>query len=298
MSKHLNFRLERIIALDPARPLIRPGNQNRLDSGDARSVQVIHTNAGYYGEAGRIGHIDFCVNGGRRCELALIDLLDIRLWNVIIAIFRRQPFCTNTTNVNLCSHIWSVCYLAHSVFDKNEIIAEPCLRKCPSGVNLLPTVVKPGRTSKSRYGFALNYGIPFGQFTPKTWFDWKTYWQEVTLANWFLSSFVSFSASGSFCVKGSEPPFCPKHANDIGDRRCCLESPEWNELIWNWSRSNEVFANTFCKSRTVEGWRFSWTIIDSPKLIWINPKADANNLSYVVKVQFRCKTDLLTEKLH
>lgn len=80
----------------------------------------------------------------------------------------RQPFCTNTTNVNLCSHIWSVCYLAHSVFDKNEIIAEPCLRKCPSGVNLLPAATKPGRTAKSRYGFALNYGIPFGQFTPKT----------------------------------------------------------------------------------------------------------------------------------
>lgn len=66
MSNHLNFRLERIIALDPARPLIRPGNQNRLDTGDARAVQVIHTNAGYYGEAGRVGHIDFCVNGGRR----------------------------------------------------------------------------------------------------------------------------------------------------------------------------------------------------------------------------------------
>ena len=73
MSKHLNFRLERIIALDPARPLIRPGNQNRLDAGDARAVQVIHTNAGYYGEAGRIGHIDFCVNGGRRCELVVLS---------------------------------------------------------------------------------------------------------------------------------------------------------------------------------------------------------------------------------
>lgn len=89
MANYLNFRLERIIALDPARkhvtfillsnthcifiyilftigPLVRPGNQNRLDTGDARSVQVIHTNAGYYGEGGRIGHIDFCVNGGRR----------------------------------------------------------------------------------------------------------------------------------------------------------------------------------------------------------------------------------------
>lgn len=37
-------------ALDPARPLIAPGIGNRLDSGDAKSVQVMHTNAGYYGE--------------------------------------------------------------------------------------------------------------------------------------------------------------------------------------------------------------------------------------------------------
>ncbi|CRL03996.1 CLUMA_CG017114, isoform A, partial [Clunio marinus] len=181
MANHLNFRLERIIALDPARPLIRPGNNNRLDNGDARSVQVIHTNAGYYGEGGRIGHIDFCVNGGRR-----------------------QPYCSNTTNVNLCSHIWAICYLAQSVFDSSEMIAEPCLRKCPSGVNLVPNTSKPGRIPKSRYGFALNYGIPMGHSTPK-------------------------SASGSFCFKGSDPPFCPKHANDIGDKRCCLEAPDLKE---------------------------------------------------------------------
>lgn len=81
--------------------------------------------------------------------------------------FCRQPFCANTTNANLCSHIWSVCYLAQSVFDSSEIIAEPCLRKCPSGVNLLP-VPKVERTPKSRYGYALNYGIPMGQSTPKT----------------------------------------------------------------------------------------------------------------------------------
>lgn len=236
MSKHLNFRLERIIALDPARPLIRPGNQNRLDSGDARAVQVIHTNAGYYGEGGRVGHIDFCVNGGRRWEPVLINLLNRRLsqWRFnrhdCNSFFRRQPFCTNTTNVNLCSHIWSVCYLAHSVFDKNEIIAEPCLRKCPSGVNLLPAAAKPERTPKSRYGFALNYGIPFGQFTPKTWFEWNFYWQEVTFTIFFLLLF-RFSASGSFCVKGAEPPFCPRTANDIGDKRCCLESPEWHSLF-------------------------------------------------------------------
>lgn len=42
-----------------------------MDQGDAKSVQVMHTNAGYYGEGGKIGHVDFCVNGGRKqpyCE--------------------------------------------------------------------------------------------------------------------------------------------------------------------------------------------------------------------------------------
>lgn len=64
-----------IIGLDPARPLIPPGLNFRLDSGDAKSVQVMHTNAGYYGEGGRVGHVDFCVNGGKR-----------------------QPYCSNTSS--------------------------------------------------------------------------------------------------------------------------------------------------------------------------------------------------------
>lgn len=83
MANYINFRIERIIALDPARPLIRPGLPNRLDSGDAKAVQVIHTNAGYYGEGGRIGHVDFCVNGGKR-----------------------QPYCSNTTSkINRLKHV-------------------------------------------------------------------------------------------------------------------------------------------------------------------------------------------------
>lgn len=96
MANYLEFRIERIIGesdvdrfderrfwlfclyclgLDPARPLIKPGIGNRLDSGDAKSVQVMHTNAGYYGEGGRVGHVDFCVNGGKR-----------------------QPYCMNTAS--------------------------------------------------------------------------------------------------------------------------------------------------------------------------------------------------------
>lgn len=36
----------------------------------------MHTNAGYYGEGGRVGHVDFCVNGGKR-----------------------QPYCSNTSSM-------------------------------------------------------------------------------------------------------------------------------------------------------------------------------------------------------
>ncbi|XP_039442735.1 phospholipase A1 VesT1.02-like isoform X1 [Culex pipiens pallens] len=169
MANHLNFRLERIIALDPARPLIKPGNMNRLDSGDAKSVQVIHTNAGHYGEGGRVGHIDFCINGGRR-----------------------QPYCGNSTNINLCSHIWAVCYLAQSIFEGMEPMAEPCNRRCPTNV-----LIPPGRQGRGRFGYAIGYAIPMGQKTP-------------------------MSASGSYCIKDTTPPFCPTSATSPGDLRCCI----------------------------------------------------------------------------
>lgn len=63
ISKFVIFRLHRIIALDPARPLV--SSSVRLSSGDAAAVHVLHTNAGHYGEAGRAGHVDFCINGGK-----------------------------------------------------------------------------------------------------------------------------------------------------------------------------------------------------------------------------------------
>ncbi|RVE52624.1 hypothetical protein evm_002743 [Chilo suppressalis] len=118
MANYLNFRLNRIIGLDPARPLIRSAPALRLDPGDARAVHVLHTNAGRYGEAARLGHADFCLNGGRS-----------------------QPYCEDTPNEALCSHIWSICYQAESLFRERQ--ATPCGRRCsvrvpPSRVSALP----------------------------------------------------------------------------------------------------------------------------------------------------------------
>jgi len=52
--------------LDPAKPLLQAKNKkDRMDAGDAIQVQVIHTNAGFFGMSGLQGDVDFCMNGGR-----------------------------------------------------------------------------------------------------------------------------------------------------------------------------------------------------------------------------------------
>ncbi|XP_017771747.1 PREDICTED: phospholipase A1 member A-like [Nicrophorus vespilloides] len=158
IAKNVQFRLHRIVGLDPARPLIPAGS--RLNSGHANAVHVIHTNAGHYGEAGRSGHADFCINGGRV-----------------------QPFCENVGfDEQLCSHVWSICYMAESLHPELARKAEPCSRRCPTGP-------RPGH----------RIGIPalLGQNTPLT-------------------------TSGSYCVYTDEQPYCPKTPEGPGDPRCCL----------------------------------------------------------------------------
>ncbi|XP_033606659.1 phospholipase A1 VesT1.02 [Cryptotermes secundus] len=114
VSLTLLFRMHRIIGLDPARPLIR--GPNRLRNVDANVVQVIHTNAGVFGEDGPMGVIDFCVNGGRE-----------------------QPSCKNKTHAALCSHVTAVCYMAESINTETARVAETCsTRRCPSGSRRRP----------------------------------------------------------------------------------------------------------------------------------------------------------------
>lgn len=51
--------------LDPAMPLFTdPNNGRKLDSSDAKFVQIIHTDALEKGKFEATGHVDFYVNGG------------------------------------------------------------------------------------------------------------------------------------------------------------------------------------------------------------------------------------------
>lgn len=160
MANYLLFRMYKIVGLDPAKPLISPGLVNRLDSGDAEFVEAIHTNAGYYGDDRRVGHVDFCVNGGKT-----------------------QPYCESRETpqkVELCSHLWVVCYMAHSVDGSSPLIAEPCSRRCPSGPRITP-----------RAGEVL----VMGQHTPS-------------------------EARGSFCLTNPDPPYCSKYHARGDERCC------------------------------------------------------------------------------
>lgn len=61
---------------------------------------------------------------------------------------------------NLCSHVWSICYLAESLFNGSSYEAEPCTRKCPAG----PVIgLRRGRDD-NRY--AVGNLIPMGHRTP------------------------------------------------------------------------------------------------------------------------------------
>ncbi|XP_046664744.1 phospholipase A1 VesT1.02-like [Homalodisca vitripennis] len=159
-ANYLLFRMHRIIGLDPARPLIKSQPKHRLDASDAEVVQVIHTSS-TFGDNRRAGHIDICVNGGRA-----------------------QPFCHNTTNEQLCSHIRSVCYMAESLDPATARVAVPCTRRCHGGDRIQ---------------------------------DWKRHAPPV-----LIGQNTPDSATGMFCVSNDEAPYCPRKRGDPGSPLCCV----------------------------------------------------------------------------
>ncbi|CAK1600823.1 unnamed protein product [Parnassius mnemosyne] len=92
--------------LDPARPLVSEYGSRRFRLGreDTCVVQVFHTNAGFLGEVGAVGHVDFCINGGQR-----------------------QPDCKgHFMRRSRCSHFMRSCYLAASICRRLHITGVPC----------------------------------------------------------------------------------------------------------------------------------------------------------------------------
>lgn len=87
-----NYTLPKIIGLDPASPLFSLENPDRrLAKGDARYIEIIHSNAGILGLATPLGNASFYPNGGKA-----------------------QPGC-GWDFINKCAHSRSYMYYAESI---------------------------------------------------------------------------------------------------------------------------------------------------------------------------------------
>ncbi|XP_063241726.1 pancreatic lipase-related protein 2-like [Bacillus rossius redtenbacheri] len=135
-ANHLgDLRLERITGLDPAMPLFATrGPEERLDSGDALFVDVVHTNALVQGMVQQCGHVDFYVNGG---------LL--------------QPGCGSVLNSMACSHHRAPAYFAESITSDEGFWGWRCPGLLHYALGLcapkLPAAVVGANATTARRGF-------------------------------------------------------------------------------------------------------------------------------------------------
>ncbi|XP_028129788.1 endothelial lipase-like [Diabrotica virgifera virgifera] len=105
---HLGGRLYQVVGLDPTSILLTAFQSfNPISKSSGQFVQIIHTNALFYGNFVATGHADYYINGG---------------WVQI-------PEC-GLNDVEACSHLISIDYYAESLVTGN-FIANKC------GVNLL-----------------------------------------------------------------------------------------------------------------------------------------------------------------
>ncbi|XP_025413213.1 pancreatic lipase-related protein 2-like isoform X2 [Sipha flava] len=104
-GKILTNLVPRITGLDPAKPMYEKSDpQDRLDFTDAQYVDIIHTNGDQNALFEALGHIDIYPNGGKS-----------------------QPNCGKMDKrTGSCSHIKSYHYFAHSIWAKEDYVAQNC----------------------------------------------------------------------------------------------------------------------------------------------------------------------------
>ncbi|XP_022130265.2 lipase member H-B [Pieris rapae] len=101
----LHKSLERITALDPARPCFMTPSKYRLRKEDASFVYVLHTSSGVVGLEEPIGHVDVYVNG----------------------ITSNQPECKERAITLECDHAMSWKLYAASVKNDSLLIGSECV---------------------------------------------------------------------------------------------------------------------------------------------------------------------------
>ncbi|CAK1583209.1 unnamed protein product [Parnassius mnemosyne] len=104
VQKHLHRKLDKITALDPARPCFSRQSEYRLEKSDAKFVLVIHTNAGVLGLEQPLGHVDVYANG----------------------VLTKQPECQDRSISLQCDHAQAWRLFAASVIDDHVLVGRRC----------------------------------------------------------------------------------------------------------------------------------------------------------------------------
>ncbi|XP_078046326.1 pancreatic lipase-related protein 2-like [Augochlora pura] len=148
IATHLKFRITRITGLDPAGPGFYI--ESHLKSGDAKFVDIIHTDKLFYGSAYNSGDVDFLPNYGHRLQPGCLP--DIPL-----------------TPGDYCSH-HRVCWLyAESVKNPKGFLGVECagdlefsLGLC-NQTNVIPMGAGTPTTAKGTYYLTTNPSSPFAK---------------------------------------------------------------------------------------------------------------------------------------
>lgn len=137
----LGHKLRRISALDPAFPMFYPGlTLGHIEGEDADFVDIIHTDAGFYGAPVKTGTVDFWPNDGKRT----------------------QPGCKFGVHLpmsddDLCDHWRSWHFWAESVASPNNF---PATQKGKTGVVYMGYAAD--KKSRGNYYLKTNADSPFG----------------------------------------------------------------------------------------------------------------------------------------
>ncbi|XP_011695073.1 PREDICTED: phospholipase A1 member A [Wasmannia auropunctata] len=149
IGRKVSFQVPRITGLDPAGPFFN-FIQPRLSLSDARFVDIIHTDSGFYGIAMTTGTVDFFPNGGKRI----------------------QPGCpehpTFYSTDDFCSHHYSWKFYAESVIDESVFLGMQCSSlsqfdsgKCINNTQIVMGYATPN-TAKGTVYLVTNDQSPFG----------------------------------------------------------------------------------------------------------------------------------------
>ncbi|EFN66713.1 Phospholipase A1 member A [Camponotus floridanus] len=149
LGRSVNFQIPRITGLDPAGPLFNY-LEPHLTSSDARFVDIIHTDLGFYGIMKIIGTVDFYPNGGRRV----------------------QPGCPLNATIyskeDFCSHHRSWRFYAESLIDETAFLGVECPSlyhfysgKCNNNTQIIMGYGTPSNAQRNIYLVTADQS-PFG----------------------------------------------------------------------------------------------------------------------------------------